>query len=57
MKLALDRPIHEFKDNGLKIWISRITHIHPKLFFSPTNFSSAIEDVLLLSHGKRVIPV
>ena len=57
MKLALNGRINEFTDNGLKTWISRITHIHPELFFSLTNFSSAIEDVLLLSHGKRVIPV
>ena len=51
MKLALDRPIHKFMDNSLKTWISRITHIHPRF-----GFSSSIEDVLLLSHGKRVIP-
>ena len=49
MKLALNRPIHEFTDNGLKTWISQITNIHH------LRISSPIKDVLLLSHGKRVI--
>ena len=56
MKLALDRPVHEFTDDGLKTWISRITYIHPWPLYGHTKFSSAIEDVLLLSHGNRVIP-
>ena len=56
MKLALDRPIHEFTDDGLKTWISRITHIHPDSLLSTMSFGSAIEGVLLLSHGNRVIP-
>ena len=51
MKLALNRPIHEFTGDGLKTWISRITHIHPIL-----GFRSLIEGVLFLSHEKRVIP-
>ena len=51
MKLALDSPIHEFTNDGLKTWISCITRIHLYSDFVPS-----IEDVLLLSHRKRVIP-
>ena len=51
MKLALNQPIIEFTNNGLKTWISRITQLH-ELY----RFKYPIENVLLLSHGNMVIP-
>ena len=52
MKLALNPPIIEFTNNGLKTWLSRITHpqIRSDYFHSP------IKDILLLSHENTVIP-
>jgi len=49
MKLALNPPILEFTNYGLQTWISRITQLH-------YSFSLPIKDVLLLSHGNKVIP-
>ena len=48
MKLALNPPILEFMNNGLKTWISRRTRLRAVR-------TLAIKDVLLLSRGNMVI--
>ena len=51
MKLALNLPIIEFAHFDLETWIGCITRIHGSY-----SFMSPIKDVLLVSHGNKVLP-